>query len=195
MGYLMNKKWLKLALGILCIIFVYFALFYKLTDPDDYCAKIDKITDAFVKDMHKKHGLVCYGKGGSCMDNIKRISLSLKKAVKSDIPESRVLLVNCVEEFLKRVNTDEDVRPFLVQYPFTNENIEISIVFKGPEQIGDQQDIIDVFNMEERVIYYGYDKTHNKEKVMLREPYEEALKIVKESGRLDGDMSNERVAS
>ena len=195
----MNKKWLKIALGMLCVILIYFTLFHKSTDPDDYCAKIDKITNVFIKDMHKNYGLIYRGQGGSCMDNIKRISVLFKKPEKSDIPESRVLLVNCVEEFLRRVNADEDVRPFLVQYPFTNENVHISIGFQKPQNASEHETIVHVFNVEDRVVYSVYEKipppANYRHKPKLKEPYEEALRIVKESGRLDVDMSDERAAS
>ena len=190
----MNKKWLKIALGILCAFLIYRMFFYEKPIPE-HCRQARRVTHAFITDMCKKHGLVYAVRGGCFIDDVKEISVSFDKADKSDIPESRILLVNCVEEFLRRINADEDVRPFLVQYPFTNENVNISIGFIEPKEDADLQNIVHAFNVKGEAVYSIYDKPHDRYKPTFEEPYEEALKIVKESGRLDVDMSDERAAS
>ena len=190
----MSKKWIKITVGILCAVLIYRMFFYEQPIPE-HAKQAHRVRDAFIVDMYKKHGLVCCGIGGGCMDNIKVINVSFDQKKESDIPEARVLLVNCVEEFLRRINADEDVRPFLVQYPFTNENVNISIGFIEPKEDADLQNIVHAFNVKGEAVYSIYDKPHDRYKPTFEEPYEEALKIVKESGRLDVDMSDERAAS
>lgn len=42
--------------------------------------------------------------------------------------EARKLIINCVDDFLEAVNSDEQVRPFLKDYPFTAKNVNLKIL-------------------------------------------------------------------
>ena len=50
-----------------------------------------------------------------------------------DRDEARAKIVDCVEELLADVNANEEIRPFLRDYPFTTKNVEVAIFTKYPD--------------------------------------------------------------
>lgn len=49
--------------------------------------------------------------------------------------EARKLIINCVNDFLDAVNNDEQIRPFLKDYPFTAKNLDLKILNYSKNQI------------------------------------------------------------
>ena len=58
--------------------------------------------------------------------------------------EARKLIISCLDDFLTSVNKDEEIRPFLKNYPFTSKNTEL---------------VIHNYNVDGYVIYHPYIST------------------------------------
>jgi hypothetical protein len=49
------------------------------------------------------------------------------------LEEAQLLAIDCAERMICAFNEDEDVRPYLAEYPFTVENISLVLIFKAPD--------------------------------------------------------------
>ena len=63
------------------------------------------------------------------MDDINTVDLSFRALKRLDVEKSRELLVACIEELVGYINSDQEVRAYLNHYPFTAEDIRLSISF------------------------------------------------------------------
>ncbi|MFA6502133.1 MAG: hypothetical protein WCT85_05025, partial [Parachlamydiales bacterium] len=101
------------------------------------------------------------------------LSLSFETDKDYDIQTGRELIVYCAEEFLKNINSDEKIRPYLKNYPFVSKNIEVSVYPQNKNNLTDKLEIISFSHGNIR--YYIRDE--NKKLIIIHaETYEEALK-------------------
>ena len=139
----------------------------------------DKITARTAKKLKQEKGLILIGTGGGMMNDIKMMMMGFNYYKVIDMDEARKLLIYCVEEYLNAINSDEKVRPYLHNYPFTAENIEIKIFFYKPDGSNVAPNEISVATANEgRMAYSIDDPEKHTLKRIHRESYEEALKIV-----------------
>ena len=119
------------------------------------------------------------------MTNVKEVMLALEGFQALDVEQTRVLFVNCAEEMLKRYNQSEKIRPYLDHYPFDENDIELSISFnkKSGQEISNEY-VAHVFLVNGNVCYSYYDFDKKRLERRHKEPYQEALKKVKEAGLL-----------
>ena len=148
----------------------------------------DKITARTAKKLSKKYQLDPVGSGGSMMHDVEMLALSFNCYRPLSIDESRELVINCVNEYLKSVNENEEIRPYLHNYPFTEQNIQVIIFFFGDKNFQkiSPGKVNGVSAVKEQVRYYT-DSIEDEYKLetLHQETYEEALRIVKEQGRLN----------
>jgi hypothetical protein len=92
---------------------------------------------------------------------------------------ARELLVNVVEEYLSEINADERIRPYLHNYPFTDKNLEIEIVFRNPDGSKVASGKINVASADEGKIFYyvDYPEKHTL-KILYEETYEQAIQAI-----------------
>jgi hypothetical protein len=78
----------------------------------------------------KKNGIHLEAKGGAMMDNIKLFDISFisPKMDVSDEEAIRQITALC-EGFIKKINADEKIRPYLRDYPITQQNLLFSISY------------------------------------------------------------------
>ena len=99
---------------------------------EDYEEIADRITNRIARKMKSEKGLECIGTGGGMMSNIQRMALSFQYFHEVDLVEARRLLVCVANEYLNAINSCKEVRPYLHNYPFREENIQIKIWIKRP---------------------------------------------------------------
>ena len=151
-----------------------------------YGKYVDEIVNSYLSYIKKQYGLECFGMGGGFRYNVNKISLYLQtNPQKIDIEKARVLLVNCIEDLLKRINQDEKIRPYLEHYPFTAKGISISIIFCDYFSKQLPKDLLaKIFSIEGNIYYYNYNQEKKESKWFYKESYSDALKKVKESEQL-----------
>ena len=133
------------------------------------------------KKIEKKYHMTQVGIGGGIDKGINLMSLAFnRKGEPLTQPEARKLIVAHVNDYLLAVNADEELRPYLANYPFKPENIDFTIYTNNLEG----KDIFHPFicsvsAKSGKIIYYTDDPENtNKFKTTEIESYEEALKIV-----------------
>jgi hypothetical protein len=96
---------------------------------ESYEAEFNTVKSAYLKQMAKTAKLHVNGSGGRLGEKITLVAFSFRSNAKCDINASKQLLLYSVNTLLEQINGNEKLRPFLSQYPFTHENVEISISF------------------------------------------------------------------
>lgn len=96
----------------------------------------------------------------------------------------RQLLIESAQEMLDQINANQDLRPFLVKYPFTIENVQIIIYNHDKNDLRVYDPEIAIADISQGILMY---KTADPESIRLKfknrfsETYAEALAIIKNS--------------
>jgi len=147
----------------------------------------NKVVNQFCLKMEKNYGLVCVGAGGGFAHDIQNIQLNFISYKVANKEEARKLEIVVIGNFLKEINENKEVRPYLREHPFTPDRAKISISFKDKRRELDQEgDLTSVFQVKNKIIY-DYNDFSNKLKYRTEEEsYEEALlKVQKENPGLN----------
>lgn len=140
------------------------------------CSKISR-------EVQQKFNIVEIGNGGGMRDNVKLVSFDFNCPNIVDKDEARLLLITIVEFFLERINENEEIRPYLSNYPFEIKNVIIILSFmtKNGDQIFDPF-IATAICMQGKILYATNDPNNSlARKNKFIETYEEALAILENS--------------
>jgi len=94
----------------------------------------------------------------------------------------RPVLVNCAKDFLSIVNNDADVRSYLIHYPFTMNNIDVSLFLVDSSRMRLDDPYIGIAGIANgKLDYLTLVTTDIPEiKTSIEESYEDALKLLKQ---------------
>lgn len=141
---------------------------------------LDRVLNHTLDKLQKKQPIIMIGLGGSKKDSKKEtidIRLMLNKSLTKE--ECRGLIVECVEEYLKDINSDIDLKQYLHSFPFTYQNLGVIIFLTNPDGSSiTYPNLCDVILHKGLVIYDAHDPDNKYGYKSTEEPYEEALKIV-----------------
>ena len=142
-----------------------------------------KISGRIVEQLKIKYDLDFIGVGLSGSGDEKTIKtimldFTLNHLVTKE--EGRDLILKCTTDFLHEINDSEELRPYLVQFPFTYRNIELTLLFYSDTRHEDTLDPnIWCISLVDGIIKYKIANIQNPftNKSVEKESYEDALKI------------------
>ena len=182
-------KYLMITLAMFATITL-FAFTYSMSeDMNSGLSEEDKMFYGFVnregKLIGKKYDMLyCgVGGGGAGKGGIWLMSLSFHRyGLPLTEEEARKLIISCLDDFLTSVNKEEQIKPFLKNYPFTPENIDLGIVnYKADRQDVYHPYISTVAARRGRICFYTEEEsrpfTYKSKKY---ETYEEAIAILQQ---------------
>jgi len=115
-------------------IFLCFMSIILCSCNNDPLAKYEKMADNATAEHAKKqfqdHRMRVWSTGGgsaSAGNRYTHLSITFRTREALDIDTSRKLIVDGVEDYLRRINSREELRPQLVKYPFDSTNIMYKI--------------------------------------------------------------------
>ncbi len=163
--------------------FVLIILAFGCNRPFDYVELAGQIRSQTGRQLEKEKGLRPVGTMGQMMDDVQAIGLFFQYFQLVDLAEARSLIVYATQTFLKNINDNKEIRPYLHNYPFTAKNLEITISVSQKDGYPPPQGNIQVVSMDNGVISYELTAPSKFEPwpVLHKETYEEALKIVEEN--------------
>ena len=140
----------------------------------------DKIYNAYNKELKNKRNLYLVGSGGGMMHDIKEVFAAYVSFERLNVNEARKLYVEVVEGYLSKYNQDEKVRPYLHNFPFTVDNVDVKISFEDEKHhFRDQGYVALMFvGKHQRLVYRAYDPKSDEFIALYEEPYETAREIV-----------------
>lgn len=132
--------------------------------------------------IEKEYDLLACGTGAAMPGGPIRslfLSFSTKKSYSKD--ELRVLLIKISELFLNQINSNEEMRKFLIHTPFTVEDIDLVIYNQDKSGRRVYDPLITVARLSDGIlIFRTIDPSDEfKYKNTFKESYEEALKETK----------------
>ena len=180
-------KMLKICIPLI-LLFVGIAAIKLENEPDEYqgLPDDDKLLYQFInrqgKILGKKYHMEQSGNGLGGMDKVWLMTIAFDRyGTPINEQEARSLVVHCVEDLLEAINNDEQLRPYLRDYPFTAKNLRLSIInFDKNQDVHYFPNISVVSNSEGKVGFFTDDpsdkyKYHTKK----YETYDEAVAILK----------------
>lgn len=155
--------------------------FFK-SKPRTHVIMAEEIQRKVIKTLEKRHQMNCIGEGGGMMGSVNVLALAFQIHHPMDCNEARERIVDCIQELLKAVNENVEIRPFLKNYPFMPKNVDIAIYTTYPNGAEVFDPFIRVASIYESDQIYFYTKAPDQSygyKNSYLESYQEALTHVK----------------
>ena len=150
-----------------------------IASQKEYIKLVDRITANFTKELTKEKNMYLFGYGGRMMFDVEEISMSYNVVKHASIDEARRLFVEVAERYLARINADEKLRPFLHNYPFTINNLDLGIGFENEKrQAHDDLAYVVYRKKTGKIVYNANDPKEDMFYKIYEEPYEEAVRLV-----------------
>lgn len=109
------------------------------------------------------------------LDQIDYLYVSLTREEKAKVPEARQSVVEAVETLLKEINDDEQLRPYLASYPFTIQNLDLTLKLHDiNKKTPRYHQVTEVRQIRDHV-FYRHRSKKGPYRQFLHEPYQEAL--------------------
>lgn len=132
----------KIIVGILCLCAPVFSNDIsdvkdvrppKHVRDEDYEEIADRVTDRVAKQFREEKLLNCIGTGGRMMNDIQMMSMNFLCYNEVSLSVARQLLIIAVREYLSAINESKEIRPYLHNYPFREQDVEIRIWIQDPK--------------------------------------------------------------
>lgn len=136
--------------------------------------------------LSKKYNICFCGSGGRIKNKIETMAISFDCYKKLNEVTARELIVNCSEVFLNKINSN--LKTSLFNYPFQPSNIEVRIFIQN----ANPGDLIVISALNGKLVFRKYNEDESYETV-LEEPYQEALRIMREGKVLDGGLTEKEI--
>lgn len=155
----------------------------------NYSDKVEKLTNELLSktscEISEKYGLELAGFGGGTIYGVAELSLDFNSNENLTVNQARKKIVGCAEIFLRNINSNRDLRPMLIKYPFSSSRISLSIgVCYGMLDSQRVPGVLMTCSLYKGIVTYRTIKEKtpfisiDKKAVMLKETYEEAKRIV-----------------
>jgi hypothetical protein len=126
---------MKSFIYILIISFSILSCSSDKTQAVDYEKIADKLTIQTATTLKEKKNLFLIGIGGRMMHDIQMMGITFTYYQEIDLSSARELIVYAVSKYLYDINSSQEIRPYLHEYPFTVKNVEIMILVYGPDRL------------------------------------------------------------
>jgi len=135
---------------------------------------------AYAKSYQKSENVSLTAFGGGFLDNhVNHLALRFSSYKTLDLEQARIFFVLGANGFLRTIDQDLKIRPYLNDYPFPYKEIIFSIsFFKQNEDYVDKEYITHISLYEGKVLYCHYNETNKRLETFYSEPYPDAYKIV-----------------
>jgi hypothetical protein len=178
---------MKFAVKILILILFAALMFSECNNTSGKYEKgeslLKKVEKRTILKISKKYNLFLSAIGGGTDDQgIWLVNFMFDRRGKPyTIQESRAVIVDCIEELLSEINNDQEIRPYLKEYPFTPKNVSLTIISYDENGYDLVDPDLSVVSSSRGEINYSTTDPKNsyKYKLDIYESYEEAVAILK----------------
>jgi len=165
--------------------FCFISLFsspFKQLENFNYQNYTDCKQNAIAREVAEKYGLQISGSGGGFRAFVENISIEYTSYEHLSVDQVRELFISANEMLLAEFNNDKLLRPYLRRFPCPVDNIRIGIMFidKKTNRFVDNRFVASVGIARGNIYYSAFDPLKNALINLHREPYEEALRIIRE---------------
>jgi len=184
------NRWIKFSLWGLCSVPVILTLlgalsFYFPTEApvSEDIRLLRQLQKDYVSYIQENTNLVCTSIGSTGLDPIEGFLFYFRypeRVEQSEIHKARKIALNCSETLLSMINSNEALRPQLIEYPFTNKNIEVQVLFITNKNDPIESKSIQWVTVNKNGLKYDI---HSDQKygyiTLVHESYPEAVRLAK----------------
>lgn len=167
----------------------------KLVSINDnpYFHKTTKIENAFdltiftyTLEMVEKHHLKCTSIGGKITDKVEEFGGCFNLYHSATLKEARKLILTVAERLIHTINQGEEIKPFLIEYPFPTQRISLRVNFMRKNGLPYQDGTMESVAIENNTISYYQEPLENSDftpihtPLFFKESHQDALRIVSE---------------
>jgi len=163
----------------------------ELSEAESY---VNEVFSSLAKEVKKELNLSLFGSEASMPEKVNSMEMSFWAYQRSTIEEARLLTVYLTERLTKAINAHEKLRPYLRGYPFPAERVGIFLHFHnvfwitqgdGTVSRASHINTMGTSRYRNQIVYEvaNPDPMFLQEEDLLVEPYEEAVRIVKNSSQ------------
>ena len=173
-------KYLKISPFFLSLLFI-----FGCSRDSKHIFIADQLTKQTADQLKKEKGLSLIAIGGGMMGDIQAMGADFAYFNLVNLQEARKLIVYASQCYLKNINSNKKIRPYLHNYPFDIKNISVLIVINHPETLSLEKKNICCISIVKGIISYNLESPTRYAPMPLlkEETYEEALKIVEKKQR------------
>lgn len=135
---------------------------------------VTEVTNRTILQLREEEGLRACGIGSGMMHQVRMLAISFDYYQEIDIDRARELLMKAGTVFLGRINENEKLRPFLLNYPFEPKNIQIAIFIYKPDGSSPDPNHLDVISMTNGLLRYKIDNPDGGLITICEEKFEDA---------------------
>lgn len=162
------------------LFFLIISLFCGCTSSNRDISERQKFQHQAIFDFEEKiknKGFRVSGVGGAEKEGKTwQLKVNLDSNFELTVPVARSLIVELSEQFLREINSNEKLKPYLIDYPFTTENLQLCIFGKQPQKTND---FLLYVSMDNSHVSYRKDNPNGGKLIpVLDETYEEAKKQI-----------------
>jgi hypothetical protein len=163
--------------------FILIVLTFGCAQNPNYEVLANRVIKQTAEQLRLEKDLRAIGTVGQMMGDIQLLGIEFYYYHLVNLSEARELLVYASQVFLKNINENKEVRPYLHNYPFTLKNIDVTIFVSQPNGQDPPQGDIEIITLRSDKIIYKLTAPSEFAPwpVLHEETYEEALKIVGEN--------------
>lgn len=150
----------------------------------DYLEYGLKMRNEYITEMQNLYPVICDGGGHKIGTFFNGFMIHFTTREKLNIRKARSLYIKLSEGLINKINSDKLIRPYLAEYPFNINDLDISLGYDNPNHEKDA--IVSILIYEGEIMYYLDDPEGIRLKKIFTESYQDAKNIV-----LGGSYSNE----
>lgn len=152
---------------------------FAVTDELSHFTEVRRLLEEEAVFLNTKLGFNIFGCGGSFVNDISTLELTVEVPGRLELPRARMMFVGALQDWINRVNGDKRARPFYKNFPMTVNNFEFRMILGEYEVKShiDEPSIAFIFNNGDTVVYC-YRKETGGLAPFYRETFAEALKIL-----------------
>jgi hypothetical protein len=154
-----------------------------------YEEPMDKLLKALACEIHNEVGIYCWSIGAKMVNDIEEVNAKFSAFRTATQEEARELEIFIVEKILKAINSNEQLRPYLREYPFPLERLKIRICFTTKRYIPYVDGTMESVVLEDKEITYfqevkiphmDFEEAMwlTETQLFSKEKYQDALKII-----------------
>ncbi len=154
-------------------------------DEPEHILQADKAIKVFQVTAFNEFGLLPQGSGGAFMDQINSVHLYFSTKEEMDISQMRALIIRLSQKFMNQINSDDEIREYLAEYPFESNRLKLRITIHGSDgrPIMNQEankEKLTSGSLEKNIIYYSIlNEAEPYYQEIFQESFQEALEKVR----------------
>ena len=135
--------------------------------------------------MIEEYGVKCSSIGGKIPDSLEEIGASFYVNHPPTLEEARKLILVITKRLIQVIDLNEELRPFLIEYPFRTNRLKLRICFRKKNDCKFRDGSMESVILENDTISYYRDPTEKSTTrpinapLFFQESYQEALLVLK----------------